>query len=99
MTIALRITNNIIETAMHLKTKILVPALLFSLFTTGVHAQPTAPPPPEQYRVQLRYRIQASRNDRLVQYFAFLRFLDSVGFKKDLLPRSHDLMLRFHRNP
>jgi hypothetical protein len=45
-------------------------------------AQAPVPPPPKEYEVQLRYRIQAGRNERLVQFFDLLRFLKSVGFKK-----------------
>ncbi|MCS6850221.1 MAG: hypothetical protein NZ700_03510 [Gemmataceae bacterium] len=41
------------------------------------------PPPPAEYRVQLRYRILAGRNDRLRQYFDLIRYLESIGFRKD----------------
>lgn len=57
--------------------------LLAVLATASLaQAAPILPPRPAKYDVQLRYRIHAARNDRLVQYFALLRYLESVGFDR-----------------
>jgi hypothetical protein len=46
-------------------------------------SQPAAPPPPPEYRVQIRYRIRAAGVGRLAQYQALIRYLDSIGFRKE----------------
>lgn len=47
-------------------------------------AQPAPqPPPPKEYDVLLRYRIQAGRNDRLRQFFALVKYLEDAGFHKE----------------
>src|SRR5437016_2619976 len=46
-------------------------------------AQPAAPPPPNEYRVQIRYRIRTAGSGRLAQYKALIRYLESLGFHKD----------------
>jgi hypothetical protein len=38
--------------------------------------------------VVIHYRIRAPRNNRLVQYFAMIRYFESIGFKKDPGPES-----------
>jgi hypothetical protein len=48
-----------------------------------VAAEPVAPPPPDRYKVVVRYRIAAARNERVAQFRAMVRYLESLGFKKD----------------
>lgn len=55
--------------------------LTYSL--TSLPAQPAAPKPPKAYQVRLRYHIQANRNERIVQYRALIRYLESIGFSRD----------------
>jgi hypothetical protein len=55
----------------------LVVLSLFALVQTGRAA------PPARYDVQLRYRINASRNQRIAQFLAMTRDLESLGFKKN----------------
>jgi hypothetical protein len=49
----------------------------------GLHAQPVGPPPPTEYKVEIRYRIRAGRNERVPQFRALTRYLESIGFQKD----------------
>lgn len=58
-------------------------ALTLLLGSTALWAEAPRPVPPKTYDVQFRYRIRAGRNDRIVQYFNFLDFLNTVGFQKD----------------
>ncbi len=51
-------------------------------------AQPAAPPPPNEYRVQIRYRIRTAGSGRLAQYKALIRYLESIGFHKDPGPEN-----------
>jgi hypothetical protein len=53
------------------------------VFVSSSVAAPPAPPPPESYDVQIAYRINAFRNERLLQYYEMLRFLKKVGFQRD----------------
>jgi hypothetical protein len=46
-------------------------------------AQPAAPPPPKEYRVVIRYRIRADPYQRVPQYRALLRHLETIGFHRD----------------
>jgi hypothetical protein len=46
-------------------------------------APPLAPPAPETYDVRISYRINAFRNERLLQYYEMLRFLKKAGFQRD----------------
>jgi len=62
---------------------LLIVAVFASLHAPSALGQVPRPAPPKEYDVQLRYRIQAARNDRLKQYFPFLNFLKSVGFERD----------------
>ena len=48
-----------------------------------VTAQPLTPPPPEKYEVQIRYQIEAKRNERVTQYYEMLRDLKKIGFVRD----------------
>jgi hypothetical protein len=56
-----------------------VAATLFGALTAG----PPAPPPPAEYDVIIRYRIDAARTERIKQFFEMTRYLESIGFKKD----------------
>ncbi len=46
-------------------------------------AVPPAPPPPETYDVQISYRINAFRNERLLQYGEMMGYLKKLGFQRD----------------
>jgi hypothetical protein len=46
-------------------------------------ATPPSPPPPETYDVQISYRINAFRNERLLQYQEMMRYLAKLGFKRN----------------
>jgi hypothetical protein len=48
--------------------------------TASSHA---AQKPPETYDVQIVYRINAGRNERLAQYNEMMRFLQRLGFRRD----------------
>jgi hypothetical protein len=50
---------------------------------TDVRAQATAPAPPKEYRVIIRYRIQAGRTERIRQFFPMVEYFESIGFQKD----------------
>jgi hypothetical protein len=65
-----------------------VPFLFLALGGSRGLAQPAAPPPPKEYRVQIRYRIGAAGIGRLAQYRALLRSLESIGFHKDPGPEN-----------
>src|SRR5712692_5100790 len=57
-------------------------------FSSRLLAQPAAPPPPNEYRVQIRYRIRTAGSGRLAQYKALIRYLESIGFHKDPGPEN-----------
>jgi hypothetical protein len=57
-------------------------ALVLVQASASVLAQAIAPPPPKEYNVQIRYRIRAGLNQRVPQFFAMLRYLESLGFQK-----------------
>ena len=46
-------------------------------------AEPPAPPPPQTYDVQISYRINAFRNERLLQYDEMMRYLKKIGFQRN----------------
>jgi len=78
------------------------PTLLCSAFLCAVAAAPVLaqapqPAPPKEYDVQLRYRINAARNERILQYFTFLEFLEKVGFRKDPGPENEPEVMSFDR--
>ena len=57
---------------------------LLAAFTSGpAHAQPVSPPPPKDYRVELRYRIQAARNQRVPQFIKMVDALTALGLQRD----------------
>jgi hypothetical protein len=56
---------------------------VFHLANLSSAATPPAPPPPETYDVQISYRINAFRNERLLQYYEMMRFLKKAGFQRD----------------
>jgi hypothetical protein len=43
----------------------------------------TAEPRPKEYDVRIRYRIDAYRNQHIVQFAPMVRYLESLGFQKD----------------
>jgi hypothetical protein len=49
---------------------------------TGTRAQVKRPKPPELYDVQIRYRIQADRNERVLQFEAMTKYFGGLGFKE-----------------
>src|SRR5690349_227256 len=57
--------------------------LWLGLYSLAQAAAPLAPPPPQTYDVQISYRINAFRNQRLMQYYEMLRFLKKAGFQRD----------------
>lgn len=52
------------------------------LVAPTVPAQRVAPPPSESYEATLHYRIRAARNERIPQFFAMTRYLESLGFRR-----------------
>jgi len=56
---------------------------VFHLAVLSSAAPPSAPPPPKSYDIKITYRINAFRNERLLQYYEMLRFLKKAGFQRD----------------
>lgn len=54
---------------------------LFSVWAGWASGQAAAPPPPADYRAELRYRIRAPRNQRIEQFDDMLRQLKAAGLK------------------
>jgi hypothetical protein len=54
------------------------------VFLGGVdtRAQIKTPKPPDTYDVQIRYRIQADRNERVLQFDEMTKFFGTLGFKE-----------------
>ena len=50
---------------------------------SGPGDAPAAPPPPDAYDVQIRYHINAYRNEHIAQYFEMLRYFKNAGFVRD----------------
>ena len=48
----------------------------------AAHAQVKVPKPPDTYDATIRYRIQADRNERVLQYEEMTKFFGSLGFKE-----------------
>lgn len=57
--------------------------LIVALVTGGTLAQPPRPPAPDQYDIDIRYRIDAFRNERAKQFKEFMARLAELGFKRD----------------
>jgi hypothetical protein len=73
--------------------RLLLRSLLITLFLSPmaaglVHAQPAAPPPPKEYRVVISYRIRAPLNQRIAQFLALTRYLETIGFHKNPGPEN-----------
>lgn len=67
------------------KPRLLLGALLVGIAgtagTLALHGQPAAPPPPDTFQVQLRYRITAPRDVHVAQYDAMIEHLKKQGFE------------------
>jgi hypothetical protein len=61
---------------------------LIPLAPAPLHGQPAAPPPPREYRVVIHYRIRAPLNQRIAQFLALTRYLESIGFHKNPGPEN-----------
>lgn len=55
---------------------------------SSISGQPPEPPPPREYDIEIRYRIFVTRNERAAQFDRFVRFLESLGFKKNPGPEN-----------
>jgi hypothetical protein len=64
-------------------TWVLFAVLLPAASRSATGAARAAPPPPKQYDVAIRYRIDAGRTDRLAQFDEMLRYLGAAGFKAE----------------
>ncbi len=53
-----------------------------SFVVSSLTAQVKLPKPPENYDVEFRYRIEAGRNERIVQFTDMMKFLKSIDFKQ-----------------
>jgi hypothetical protein len=62
---------------------LLVSSVLAFLGPIVLAALPASPPPPARYQVELRFRINAARTERLQQFLAMMKFFDSLGFEHD----------------
>src|ERR1700736_3091087 len=58
-------------------------SLALAVSETSRAEQPAAPPPPKEYQVHVRYRIRATGNVRLAQFFSMTRYLESLGFHRE----------------
>ncbi|HMF14692.1 MAG TPA: hypothetical protein VKE94_20390, partial [Gemmataceae bacterium] len=61
----------------------LLSSFLLAILATPLLAQALAPKPPAEYDVIIRYRIDAARTERILQFREMVRYLESIGFKKD----------------
>jgi hypothetical protein len=64
-------------------TRKILALFLAAVLTTPLVAGPSSPPPPDEYDVIIRYRIDAARTERIIQFRAMMRYLESLGFDKD----------------
>jgi hypothetical protein len=62
---------------------VLFAVLLAAIASAAAFTQTPAPPPPAQYDVQIRYQIEAPRNERVRQYNELLGSLKKIGFVLD----------------
>jgi hypothetical protein len=79
------------------QTTLFSAAFLGALAVGPALAEAPQPAPPKEYDVQLRYRIRAARNERIVQYFTFIKFLEEVGFRRDPGPENEPELIDFNR--
>ncbi len=68
---------------LHRRLLALLVLILSSSGQTIGAAAPPAPLPPESYDVQISYRINAFRNERLTQYYEMMNYLRKIGFQRD----------------
>ena len=61
------------------------------LVAPAVPAQRVAPPAPATYDATIRYRIRAARNERIPQFFAMTRYLESRNMREISLSGSRRL--------
>lgn len=64
---------------------LLRPILAFAavlLLNASALAERIAPAPPADYDVQVRYRIRAGSQQRIEQFRAMVKYLESIGFKR-----------------
>ncbi|HMF12922.1 MAG TPA: hypothetical protein VKE94_11470, partial [Gemmataceae bacterium] len=54
-----------------------------AILAAPLPAQVPAPKPPAEFDVVIRYRIDAARTERILQFRELIRYLESIGFKKD----------------
>src|ERR1700721_34496 len=69
--------------------------LVILIGTGSAFAQIKEPPPAEKLDIQIRYRIRAERDDRVMQYRALEKYLSSLGFedaRKDDPNRDLDIL-------
>src|SRR5258708_39671039 len=58
-------------------------AAVLSAPLTASQPRLPSPPPPDEYDVVIRYRIDAARTERIIQFREMIRYLEAIGFKKD----------------
>jgi hypothetical protein len=63
-------------------------AFLLVAAVPAAWAQVKVPKPPDRYDAQIRYRIQADRNERVLQYEAMTKFLGGLGFRETVTDES-----------
>jgi len=65
-------------------SKQLLPITVLGLLIAAwpARADYSAPPPPKEYEVDIRYQIYAGRNQRIVQFQDLVRYFESIGFHK-----------------
>ena len=60
----------------------LLAAALVAIFPVAASAQVKVPEPPKTYDVRIRYRIQADRNERVLQFEALQKSFAATGFQE-----------------
>src|SRR5262249_13116515 len=73
---------------MHMR--MLLSLSLAAILTAPLGALPPAPPPPAEYDLIIRYRIDAARTERILQFRAIVHYLDSIGFQKHPSENAND---------
>ncbi len=61
-----------------------LPVVLALLLPLPVGAQVKAPPPPPVYKIEIRYEIDAYRNERARQFLDMVKTFEGLGFKRDV---------------